>query len=157
MSPLPGRCRHLVLAAVVALTLLAPACSAEHEDPEVTALRDEFGIASDRAIHFVMLLGEGAREGIDPPSLEVAPGDVVVFETGDWRVHTFAFDLDGTPPDRRTFLEDFRQTASPPLLTLGSRFLVTFEGAPLGDYPFTSEAGGGSARGVISVRVPEGR
>lgn len=157
LSPPTGRFRRLVLAAVGTSLLVAAACSSEPEDPDVAALREVFGITADRAIHFVTLAGEGAWEGIDPSTLEVAPGDVVVFETGDWRVHTLAFDLEATPSDRRAFLEEFRQAASPPLLTLGSRFVVTFQDAPLGDYPFTSEAGGGSARGVVSVRVPEGR
>jgi plastocyanin len=126
-------------------------------DPEEAALRERLGIESDQALLTVSLVGEGAVEALVPDTLTVAPGDVVVFETGDWRVHTLYFDTLSMSPGQRGFLRESGQTASPPLVTRGSRFVVTFVGAPEGEYPFVSEAGGGDAGGIVRVRSPEGR
>jgi plastocyanin len=120
------------------------------------ALREELGLNRRQAIHWVTLLGQGAVEELEPARLEVEPGDVVIFETGDWRVHTLAFLRDRMSPEALDFMERTGQLESPPLVTLGSRFAVTFEDAPEAVYPFRSEGGGGAAEGVVDVRVPSG-
>lgn len=139
------------------IVVVGSSCFSEPMDPEEVALRERLGITSDQDVHSVSLVGEGAVEALVPDTLTVAPGDVVVFETGDWRVHTLQFDTSALSPDQRAFLAGTHQEASPPLVTRGSRFVVTFEDAPEGSYGFVSEAGGGDARGTIRVLRPEGR
>jgi plastocyanin len=118
-------------------------------------LREELGISSRTAIHWITLGGEGALEWARPDRLEIQPGDVVVFETADWRAHTVGFRTDSLPAAALEFLLETRQAAAPPLVTMGSRFIVSFSDAPEGDYPYRSEGGGGRADGVIVVRIPE--
>ncbi len=146
------------LTAILTLSLIAVivGCDGEPEDPRTSELREFLSIGSGPAVHWVQLGGEGAREWVRPDRLEVEPGDVVAFETADWRVHTLAFQTDSLPPAAARFLVQTGQAAAPPLVSLGSRFVVTFADAPEGLYPFRAEAGGGSTDGVIVVRVPTG-
>ena len=147
-----------VLTAFLALFLVAPVigCDGEPEDLRTSELREVLGLGSRPAIHWIQLGGEGDREWVRPDRLEVEPGDVVAFETADWRVHTLAFRTDSLPPAVAHFLLQTGQAAAPPLASLGSRFVVTFTDAPEGLYPFRAEAGGGTFDGVIVVRVPSG-
>jgi plastocyanin len=83
------------------------------------------------------------------------PGDAVVFETVDHRVHTVSFLTDGLTVMAQEFLETRGVLASLPLVTRGTTFVVILDGAPVGSYPFVSEGHGGHALGRILVTVPE--
>lgn len=146
----------MTIAVAAALTLLVcSGCGREPEEPRAAELREQLGIGPRAAIHWVTLAGEGAREWTRPERLEVEPGDVVVFETADWRAHTLGFRTESLGPAALEFLLSTRQASAPPLVTMGSRFVVTFADAPEGDYRYRSEGGGGSADGVIVVRTAE--
>jgi hypothetical protein len=90
-----------------------------------------------------------------PTRIQAALGDAVEFRTVDHRVHTLTFSLDSLTLEMRAYLESTGQTSSPPLVSRGSRFIVIFQDAPAGRYPFITEGHGGTARGVIEVGLPE--
>jgi plastocyanin len=95
--------------------------------------------------------GAGADEHVVPTRIRILPGDLVQFVTLDHRVHRVVFGAEALTPESSTFLRETGQDASPPLLERGSRFVVFFEKAPSGLYPFVSHGSGGSASGIIEV------
>lgn len=139
-----------LLAFAVAAGCVPDGDTEEVRDPH-RDLRERLGLADDRPIHRIVLGGRGAREHVVPPRLTVEPGAVVDFVTVDGRIHTVSFVDDSLSTEARSFLRGTRQTASPPLLDQGARFVVDLEGAPPGRYPFRSEGPGGDARGEIVV------
>ncbi len=146
----------------LALALLAAACSGGDEastgdasaDPDAQ-LRARLGLDPDRPIHRVTLGGRGASEHVVPARIEIRPGDIVVFVAVDGRVHTVRFPLDSLSARTADFLRRTDQLESPPLLDRDARYVLTFEDAPGGRYPFVSDGGGGSAGGVVVVRDGE--
>jgi len=76
---------------------------------------------------------------------------VVEFLCVDGRVHSVRFPRDSLTAEAAAFLSRTSQLASPPLVDRGSRFVLTFEGAPPGRYPFLVEGSGGAGQGVIVV------
>lgn len=139
---------------VVAL-LAAAACGDDARsasaDPH-EELRRRLDLGSDVPIHRVTLGGRGASEHVVPRRLEVISGAVVEFRTVDGRVHVVEFPGDSLSPITAEFLRESRQLESPPLVDRGSRFVVSFRGAPAGRYLFRSRGSGGEAWGEIVVR-----
>lgn len=101
-------------------------------------------------VHDVDIGGAGAADSLAPAALEVRPGDAVRFVAGDHRAHAIAFLADSLPPAARAWLEESQQLRGPPLVNRGSQWIVVFEGAPPGRYPFTCLSHG--ARGGVTVR-----
>ena len=91
------------------------------------------------------------RERLRPAEVTVPPGGFVEFRTTDRRLHTVRFLLDDLSGPAAAFLRDTDQVSSPPLLELGSRFVVTFRDAPEGRYPYLVEGNGQASRGVVLV------
>jgi hypothetical protein len=81
----------------------------------------------------------------------VQVGDVVHFLSQDYRSRWIRFVVDSISPLGSGFLERTGQVTSPPLVAPGSRFVVTFQEAPPGDYPFQVLGHGDMAQGVIRV------
>ena len=104
-------------------------------------------------MHRVSLTG-GGTETAEPDSLIIQPGAYVEFVTADWLIHEVIFDPAQLTPDQWSFLESSNQAESPPLLELGSRYVLAFEGAPTGRYPFRIEGNGNPGQGVIVVADP---
>jgi len=102
----------------------------------------------------VQLSGGRDVEHVVPPHLEIAPGEWVQFVSLDRRVHTVSFVPDSLSPEALGYLTDTGQLEGPPLLALGSRFLVDFRDAPAGRYVFSSTSHGDPVFGSITVRVP---
>lgn len=152
---LEGRRCTGVAAALVVLTVLG-AC--EPPDPALMPdeiLQSELGLTPEDRVHTVRLTS-GVAERADPDSLTVRPGDYVQFVSADRRVHEVAFVLDSIPETARTFLVRTGQDRSTPLLELDARFVVSFEGAPEGRYPYSLVGNRGSGEGHIVVAVPAG-
>lgn len=129
------------------LLLLAAAC--EEPDPELVpdeVLQSELGLTLEDRVHTVRI-STGTRERAEPRSLTVLPGDYVQFVSGDHLVHEVRFRFDSLSAPARTFLTRTGQVASPPLLEMDARFVVSFVGAPVGRYPYglegNREVGGG--------------
>lgn len=137
------------------LVLAVAAC----EKPDNTlepdgVLRDSLGLGEEDRVHVVRLSSPRNREIIEPSSLQVRPGDYVEFVTSDRRVHAVSFVIDSLSAAGADFLRGRGQESSPPLVERQARFLVTFENAPLGRYPFAVVGNGGESRGVIVVAEP---
>lgn len=109
------------------------------------------GLEPGDRVH-VLSVGFGASgEVLDPDSVVIEPGDWVDFRTEDGSPRTVTFFPDSDPSPNRAFLEDRGLRASPPLVAPGSHWVVSFEGAPPGAYPFRVEGGRDEARGVVRV------
>lgn len=144
-----------MLLTCVALTV--PGC--RRGDPEHrpdALLRAQLGLTDDDRVHVVTLTG-GNREHAYPDSMIVPTGAYVQFVTADWRIHEVAFEVDALSPAAWRFLERTDQVASPPLIDRDSRFVVSFEGAPAGRYPYVLEGNAGPGRGVVMVTDEQGR
>jgi len=100
----------------------------------------------------VQLSGGRDVEHVVPPHLEIELGEWVQFVSLDRRVHTVSFVPDSLSPEALVYLVDTGQLEGPPLLALGSRFLVDFREAPAGRYVFSSTSHGDPAFGSITVR-----
>lgn len=148
------RSRLAARAATAGMLLIAAAgCKAKVAPafrPDET-LKRELGLTDQDEVHRVTLTAADA-ERIDPESVVVPPGAYVDFVTGDWRIHEVHFELDSLSPAARAFLQRSEQSASPPLLDRDSRFLVWFDRAPPGRYPFIVRGNTAPARGVVIVR-----
>ncbi len=143
---------RLACALFVCCVVLA-ACKPDPSLRPDEVLRSELGLTDRDAVHRVAITG-GDRDTADPVETRVEPGAFVEFATGDWLVHEVIFELDSLGPEARAFLEDSDQVASPPLVQRDARFVVDFEGAPAGRYPFVLLGSGESGRGVVIV-VPK--
>lgn len=86
-----------------------------------------------------------------PRNIAVESGSEVHFVTADNRVHTVTFVLDEMSDGPRGFIESTRQDASPPLVSRGARFVVSFVDAPGGFYPFRVQAHGEPVEGAIVI------
>lgn len=109
------------------------------------------GFTTGVRVHRITLGGRGAEEHVVPTLVRANPGDAVEFQSVDHRVHTVEFLSDSLSPDGLAFLRETGQLSGPPLVSRGSHFLVRFDDAPPGRYPFLSEAHGGRARGAVVV------
>ena len=160
MSPDPGRgaARRAVVRASLVLGLAVawaslPGCAGDSDAtlrPD-SLLRAELGLTDADQVHRVTIAG-GAREMLSNQAVEVVPGAWVEFVTLDWWVHEIRFEADSLPPAARAFMERTDQMASPPLVTKDERFVLSFDAAPEGRYPFVVEGNGAPARGVVVVR-----
>lgn len=147
----PVRGRALLVAAVV---LLITGCVEPPPPPFdfEAPLREELGIAAGVTIHRITLGGRGADDRVVPPRVEGSPGDVLHVLSVDRRIQTFTFDVDRLTPEQRGFLERTRQVGSPPLTDAGSRWVISLEGAPEGEYPFVVLGQGAPVGGVVDIR-----
>jgi plastocyanin len=116
--------------------------------------RRELGLMSGAEIHRVSLGGRGSEEHSVPTVVQAVPGDAIEFRTVDHRVHTVSFLLDSLTAGVREYLEGTDQTASPPLVRRGDRFIVRLQDAPVGEYIYVTEGHGGRSRGVVVVSSP---
>ncbi len=147
---IPGPISFSALVGLAAFVLACgPSVPPELQPDEL--LRTELGLTDDDEVHSVRITG-GEVETVDPQETVVTDGVWVQFVTTDWRVHEVRFELDSLPEPARAFLTDTDQVGSPPLVNLDARFVVTFQDAPTGRYPFVVEGNGGPGRGVVVVR-----
>lgn len=141
---------------LAAALLLAVGC--EEPDPELVpdeVLQSQLGLTPEDRVHTVRI-STGTQERADPASVTVLPGDYVQFVSSDRLVHEVRFRLDSLSAPMRTFLTRTGQGASPPLLEMDARFVVSFVGAPVGRYPYGLEGNRGAGSGEIVV-APETR
>ncbi len=139
------------IGALVCLALVG--CGIEQKAPQIVEeidLDPHSLIAA--AAQVVQLSGGRDVEHVVPPHLEIDPGEWVQFVTLDRRVHTLLFVADSLSPEATEYMRETGQLEGPPLLTLGSRFLVDFRDAPLGRYVFTSKSHGEPVFGSVTVR-----
>lgn len=143
-----GRLGALILAAGMFLS----GCLREAPPPSDPELAEALGLSPRTPIHRISLADREGRIGVFPSVLEIGARDVVQFRAEDRRVYGIRFLEAEMSSASRDFLADRHQLASPPLVEAGARFVVSFEGAPEGIYPFLVEGSGGSQRGEIRLR-----
>ena len=128
-------------------------CGIEPKTPQVVEDATSDPHAEIAAVAQVVQLSGGRDvEHIVPPHLEIETGEWVQFVTLDRRVHTLSFVPDSLSLEALAYLTDTGQLEGPPLLALGSRFLVDFRDAPAGRYVFSSESHGDPVFGSVTVR-----
>ncbi len=128
-------------------------CGIEPKTPQVVEDATSDPHAEIAAVAQVVQLSGGRDvEHIVPPHLEIETGEWVQFVTLDRRVHTLSFVPDSLSLEALEYLTDTGQLEGPPLLALGSRFLVDFRDAPAGRYVFSSESHGDPVFGSVTVR-----
>lgn len=141
---------------LLGLLLLAGACEEANRNPPDAVLRDSLGVGEEARVWRIRVDGRGNRERVAPRVVTVPPGALVEFVTSDRRVHVVSF-LPGTMSERAVrFLEETRQLGSPPLVEFGSRFVVSFHGAPPGRYRFVVEGNGEPTEGSVIVAAEDG-
>lgn len=113
-------------------------------------LREELGLTDADRVHTVTVRG-GESEAADPTTDSVPAGAFVQFVTGDWLTHEILFDTASLSAEQRDFLTVTDQLASPPLVHLDARFVVSFESAPPGRYPYQMLGNGAPGDGLIIV------
>jgi plastocyanin len=118
-------------------------------------LRDSLGLGDEDRVHRVRLGSADNREVVQPPQVTVRPGDYVEFITQDRRVHALEFMLEELPPAAAEFLRRTGQQGSPPLVQADARFVVSFDQAPPGTYPYVVIGNGEEGRGTVVVAEQE--
>jgi hypothetical protein len=132
--------------------LLVAGCGPE-VPPELQpddVLRRELGLTESDEVHRISLTGSD-REQVVPPEVTVPPAAWVEFVSADWRVHEVHFEADSLSVQALGFLTRTSQMDSPPLLHKDARFVVSFQGAPEGRYPFRVDGNRAPGRGVVVV------
>lgn len=124
--------------------------SGESELPPDARLQRELGLQPSDRVHSVLLHG-GVQGWIEPAEATVLQGDYLQFVAADSWVHELNFEADSLPAPARAFMEGLDQLVAPPMVSRGSRFVVSFVDAPPGRYPFRVEGGGPARTGVIVV------
>lgn len=154
---LRDRGRGLTVRALgVLLVTLAGAACERGVPPELQpdqVLRAELGLGDDDEVHTIVLTG-GDAERADPEETTVPPGAWVQFVSGDFRLHEVHFDVEGMQAGQAAFIAETDQRDSPPMVDRDARFVVSFEGAPPGRYPFVLQGSTAPARGVVVVEAP---
>ena len=138
----------------MAVTFLGAACGGESDLPPDGRLQRELGLEPSDRVHEVVIHG-GMPGSLDPVEATLAPGEYLQFVTADSWVHEVSFDADSLTVKGRTFMEDLDQMASPPLVSRGSRFVVSFVEAPPGRYPYVVLGNGAPKRGAVVVESAE--
>lgn len=139
--------------------ILCAGLGCERPDPALQpdeVLQAELGLAIRDRVHRVTLTG-GEAERADPAAVSIEPGSLVEFVTTDWLIHEVIFEADSVGEVEWAFLQRTDQTASPPLIDRETRYVLSFEGAPPGRYPYLIEGNSVPGRGVIIVTEAEPR
>lgn len=122
------------------LVLLAGACG-RPESPESRALielaEDTIELGRGASLADVLVRSAAATTAVfEPETLTIRQGDVIRFITADRHPHAITFDPERLAPEHAHFLRATDQLRSPPLITEGAAWVVSFEEAPPGIYPF---------------------
>ncbi len=104
----------------------------------------------DRVHSFSLSFGSSG-DVVEPDSLTIEIGDWVDFRTDDGSPRLVTFFPDSTSSSGRDFLDGQGLRVSPPLVAEGSHWVISFQGAPAGRYPFSVEGARATARGVVTV------
>lgn len=143
-----------VISALVVGFLVGTCGGGESDLPPDGRLQRELGLEPTDRVHEVVLNG-GMPGSLDPVEALVAPGDYLQFVNADSWIHEISFDADSLSGPATAFMEELDQMASPPLVSRGSRFVVSFVDAPPGRYPYLVLGNGAPKRGAVVVENPE--
>ena len=133
-----------VSAIVAGVALVLAACGGEKKvEGDTTAMAAPApAAAATGARHEVQMLQEGTTYKFSPAELSIKAGDVVVFKNVSGGAHNVAFKADSIPAGAAAILDAAIADKMGPLSSAliaapGDSLVVTFAGAPVGDYHFT--------------------
>lgn len=153
-----ARIRDRVKCAALVCCLLAfAACQPSESDlPPDRRLQSQLGLDPRDRVHQVVV--SASATGVpEPRETVVLVGDYLQFVMADSWVHELSFESDSLSAEALAFMNGLDQLASPPMVSRGSRFVVSFVDAPEGRYPFRVEGGHAPAHGAIVVETPADR
>lgn len=135
IGPTPGRLKRRS-GVLLGVALLAVAC--DRVEPAETLRLDttEVTLAPGVAVHAVWIGGAGAVDSIRPARVDATVDDVLRFVAADHRTHALMFRPESLSTGALEFLERTAQLRGPPLVSEGTSWVVSLEGAPPGRYPF---------------------
>lgn len=87
-----------------------------------------------------------------PAAAQARVGDYVRFTAGDHAGHAIAFLAASTDPAVVAWLDQTAQLRGPPLISSGSSWVITLDGAPPGEYPFHCTTHNVAGRLNVAVR-----
>lgn len=148
---LTARARRL---AALASLLVPGGCEPSLDLQPDSILQDSLGLGPADRTHVVRLIHAQGGEAALPDSVVLREGDWLDFRSGDAWPRTVAFHLDSLPGELRAYLETRGAAASPPLLGAGVHWVLRFDGAPTGRYPFAVSGSGRTRSGVVVVVPP---
>jgi plastocyanin len=144
--------RHLARAGALAVLVLAACDKVPGVGPQVLELANDTIRLADgvELVEIEVRRGEGGD--FEPAAVSAHTGDVVRFLAEDNGGHALVFESTALTPDVREYLESTGQMRSPPLITTGSAWVVTLDGAPAGEYPFRCSTHSASGRLSVTAR-----
>lgn len=148
--PGPGRLTRAALA-LVAAWVGSASCDAPAELQPDAELQRTYGLTPRDRVHVVALSHRPPGEAAEPVEAVVRVGDWVVFQSADGFGRRVHFELDSLSVEARTWITERDVEASPPLLSVGVRWVISFEAAPPGRYPYRIEGNRQSGRGALRV------
>lgn len=122
------------------------------EGPRVLELlNDTVELAQGVRVHDVAV-SRTASGDFDPQAPSAQTGDVVRFISQDAGNHAIAFEGSALSDTARAFLDTTGQLRSPPLITAGSTWIISLDGAPPGVYTFRCATHGSQGQLTVAVR-----
>lgn len=139
--PAPGLSYWGCPGAIFILVVLTALGCGRVESPESRALLELAGdtIELERGSTLADILVRSSTTTtavFEPDTVTIRQGDVVRFITADRHPHAITFDLAQLAPATEDFLRRTDQLRSPPLISEGASWVVSFQEAPPGVYPF---------------------
>lgn len=134
-----------VPAMIAAVALVLAACGGEKtettETTEVPATTETAAPATTGTTHTVEMVQDGAAFKYVPAELTIKAGDVVVFKSVSGGLHNVQFHADSIPAGAEAIIDAAISNKQGPLasalVNVGEEILISFAGAPVGDYRFT--------------------
>lgn len=141
--------------ALAGTALLAAACDRPADEAPATLELEADTIQLAAGVRLLSVTVSTRPDGgeFDPELITARTGDVVRFTAGDARMHALAFSAAALAPEARAFLEGTHQLRGPPMVTVGTQWVIDLDGAPPGSYPLTCTTHGASGRLVVSART----
>lgn len=137
-------------AALLLVLLVACGEAPPGEEPD-PIFQDSLGLGPRDEVRSVEIRFGSGGESLTPDSLEIFPGQWVDFHAADGSPRTVGFVEEDLSGAARAFLAEASLLSSPPLLGRDAHWVVPFQGAPPGAYPYRVTGPLGSTAGVILV------
>jgi plastocyanin len=97
-------------------------------------------------------VARGGEGEFEPATVQARQGDMVRFTSRDRGSHAIVFDGAALDSVVRGYLERTGQLRGPPLITTGASWIITLDGAPVGEYPFRCTTHDATGRLQVGAR-----
>lgn len=133
--------------------LFVGTCDAPPEFRPDARLRESLGLSARDRVHTIDLSLVDGGDRVSPREVRIRPGDRVGFGARDGFVHRVRFALDSLTGEALAWATGMGLADGPPLIGRGAVWVVPFEGAPQGRFPFLVDGNGREGAGVVIVEV----